>query len=548
MIKDQFLLSKNQYTDSVMFLFENMDIYGFISEESEGEIERYKGKNVYDIKKCNCEDFVNIKLMVCMKKMETEIQKYEKLGWIYGKNLLFVRDYIEQEYCNEIVGDRKLIIWGMGKIGSRFINDWKYLKIDYCIDRNPKAIDTNSKDMKIYLPEILQNEKKEELFIIVTTDYYWEIKEELDRLGLKEYINYLSYHKIDLSICELIEQAIFTPPITSWKCQDPFRVYRLLNNGDVYCCHRPIWIKTAVGNAFWQSWDQIKNSLIFKAVKLSIFNRNYVFCHSEECDMLKEPKKALKNDKEYLRTETSIGCADFDESCNLYCESCRDKILVSKDKNKEYLLDYFDQNILSETDILLAAGNGEVFLSNYYKQLLDGLNKKNVKRVKGILLLTNGTLANTAKMDEWGKYVGGNLGIIISIDAAHSDTYSVVRRGGNFKKLYCNLLQVAEKRRKNEIKVFSLVFVVQKKNYREMVDFVKMAESLDVDGINFIKIDNWGTYTEEEYREICMWKDKETPMPELECEFRKLENLDTNIKIFINDCYAHRLFLYERLN
>ena len=45
-------------------------------------------------------------------------------------------------------------------------------------------------------------------------------------------------------------------------------------------------------------------------------------------------------------------------------------------------------------------------------------------------------------------------------------------------------------------------FVVQKMNYKEMPDFVKWGLELDVDEVFFTKILNWGTYTDEEFKEL----------------------------------------------
>ena len=74
----------------------------------------------------------------------------------------------------------------------------------------------------------------------------------------------------------------------------------------------------------------------------------------------------------------------------------------------------------------------------------------------------------------------------------------------------------SELRRKGDLSYFRMNFVVQKENYKEMVDFVQWGIELGVDEIFFTKILNWGTYTPEEFEEISMMeKDGITPKPEL---------------------------------
>ena len=59
-------------------------------------------------------------------------------------------------------------------------------------------------------------------------------------------------------------------------------------------------------------------------------------------------------------------------------------------------------------------------------------------------------------------------------------------------------------------------FVVQKKNYIEMPDFVLWGEELGCDEVFFTKILNWGTYSDEEFADVSMMeKDGVTPKAEL---------------------------------
>lgn len=58
-------------------------------------------------------------------------------------------------------------------------------------------------------------------------------------------------------------------------------------------------------------------------------------------------------------------------------------------------------------------------------------------------------------------------------------------------------------------------FVVQKKNYFEMAQFVVLGKNIHADVVYFCKIANWNMYTDEEYAEISMYDENDNMKPEL---------------------------------
>ncbi len=87
--------------------------------------------------------------------------------------------------------------------------------------------------------------------------------------------------------------------------------------------------------------------------------------------------------------------------------------------------------------------------------------------------------------------------ISVSIDGASKKTYESIRKGGDFNRVITNLKKLVEYRNKiksnTEIHLF---FVLQKSNFKELADFIKLGDSMGVDSINgniaisFGKIDN----------------------------------------------------------
>ena len=95
----------------------------------------------------------------------------------------------------------------------------------------------------------------------------------------------------------------------------------------------------------------------------------------------------------------------------------------------------------------------------------------------------------------------------ISIDAATKDTYeNKVRINGNWDELIDNLKFIATIPKLRKIKTS---FVVQKHNYKEMVLFKDLMTQMFGNRANifFGKITNWGTYTDEEFKDQQIWSE-----------------------------------------
>jgi len=140
-----------------------------------------------------------------------------------------------------------------------------------------------------------------------------------------------------------------------------------------------------------------------------------------------------------------------------------------------------------------------------------------VRHLKWLRLLTNGTLFTPEKWKELRSHTDAKIMMTVSIDAATKETYESIRRGGHFDQLEKNMEYAAELRKRGELSYLRFNFVVQRKNYQEMIPFVEWGERLGIDECFFTKILNWGTYTREEFKDISMMQeDGLTPKPELQ--------------------------------
>lgn len=116
-------------------------------------------------------------------------------------------------------------------------------------------------------------------------------------------------------------------------------------------------------------------------------------------------------------------------------------------------------------------------------------------RLDGLLL----TREKWSEFPRLGKMVGV---LAVSIDAARAETYERLRRPGRWATLMKNLEFMAELRRAGQVRSFWLNFVVQKDNFREMLDFVALGNTLGVDRFWFQRVTNYGTYDEATFRDL----------------------------------------------
>jgi MoaA/NifB/PqqE/SkfB family radical SAM enzyme len=96
----------------------------------------------------------------------------------------------------------------------------------------------------------------------------------------------------------------------------------------------------------------------------------------------------------------------------------------------------------------------------------------------------------------------------ISIDAGTKETYeNSTRLGGNWDNLISNLKFIATIPSLKKVKTS---FVVQQSNYKEMGIFLNIMK--EIFGIKtrvfFGKINNWGTFTSEQFEFLKIWDSK----------------------------------------
>ncbi|MBS0573116.1 MAG: radical SAM protein [Proteobacteria bacterium] len=293
-------------------------------------------------------------------------------------------------------------------------------------------------------------------------------------------------------------------------CRAPFREMESRTTGDVhFCCSA--WQPVPIGRLDTPGADGFWNSERAQEIRRSVLDGDYSHCSRWHCPSIagrRLPERKPDEPRPPLRVEEGPErvILSHDRSCNISCPSCRTELINLPHKETERLNGIFEkhlQPIVSGAKSIKVTGSGDPFGSRHFRHILGRLTSGGAEG-RRIQLHTNGLLANERAWNDlnlWDQVSS----VWVSVDAARAETYSVLRRGGNFDTLTKNLRFLGELNRRGAIDTFRLDFVVQQANFQEMSDFVDLARDAGADGVYFLRLRNWGHVTPADFRrqDIC---------------------------------------------
>jgi MoaA/NifB/PqqE/SkfB family radical SAM enzyme len=302
-------------------------------------------------------------------------------------------------------------------------------------------------------------------------------------------------------------------------CHFPFTLAEIHYGGDVFLCC-PTWTgNRSIGNIFNDSPAALWNSLEAQEIRAGIIDGSFCKCEQHICPEIVAGTLPVRKETDENRTVLSRGPETVklchDDTCNLSCPSCRTHMIVANRERQTQLdrmLHEFIVPFLTDTKWLFLAGDGDPFASRHYRDILRETAGNAALRIR---LHTNGILCDERAWEHC-RLDGRVDEALVSIDAATPATYAVVRRGGDFARLRRNLEFLSKQRALGDIRHFTLAFVVQSANFREMPAFVQLGKSLGVDRVSFSEIQHWGRgMTDEQFREAQVWRDDHSLRAEL---------------------------------
>jgi len=308
-------------------------------------------------------------------------------------------------------------------------------------------------------------------------------------------------------------------------CSKPFRwfeVSEVNEKGEVFLCC-PSWLDTPIGNLRYQSVEEIWNGEKAQEIRRSILDGSFEYCNRSRCPYLQtisgaveivedvkdeDLKAAIEKELTILPHGPREIICSYDKSCNLSCPSCRTGIIVET-ANKQQILEIqgkIQNEALRDAHLLYITGSGDPFGSPFFRKWLQTMKREDIKSIKKIHLHTNAQLWTPqmwATIPKEIQEIVRDVGI--SIDAASSETYSINRRGGSFERLLENLEFISTLRKSGPLGWVGISMVVQENNFMEMPDFVRLGKRLGFDTVYFSQLVNWGTFSEEEFRNRAIY-------------------------------------------
>lgn len=299
-------------------------------------------------------------------------------------------------------------------------------------------------------------------------------------------------------------------------CLSPFVSISIGDDGRIRLCGCYSWMPTAIGNIYDTPLLELLSNDLAKKIRESIVQGGYEYCNEKNCGVIRND---LLNSKESLPDQVKWQIQDSsrvvmpreiyisgDYTCNLSCPSCRTHVIKSTEAEKQQqqaLADKMTNNLFSKPteDVinLTLSTTGELFASAFLLQFVSGISRQNFPNVF-LQIQTNGLLCEK----NWHKLGGMQDAvkkITVTIDASRDKTYEKLRRGGTWKEIMSAMAWLQAKKKQNGMKLQTRI-VVQKDNFQELEEFYYMSKNFDADQVEYARIKNWFTMTDDKFKEV----------------------------------------------
>jgi MoaA/NifB/PqqE/SkfB family radical SAM enzyme len=255
----------------------------------------------------------------------------------------------------------------------------------------------------------------------------------------------------------------------------------------------------------------------------SVANKNFEYCTTQFC--------GIEGGNINIKPNGIYVCLEIDNSCNLSCPSCRERMVFVNDKDILAKLNAIADKVcqwIKSTDKIVTVEfcGGETFVSLVYTDLLLKLltyhNARVVVRSNGLLIKTHVPKIEDRIM---------NMSLSISIDASSKEVYEKVRRGGKWDTLLQNLEYVKQLTIKYPDLRVTSTFVVQQENINDIIPFVEFSKQYNLDP-HFSVLEDWGSWNN--YEEHCIHLPTST-------QYSKFQDTVTKLKDLVPDYSIQRM-------
>lgn len=317
-------------------------------------------------------------------------------------------------------------------------------------------------------------------------------------------------------------------------CRKPFEWMELFHTPakSMYLCC-PGWLPVSLGSFEASSLQQLWTSEKAKDIRRSVVDGSFEYCNSL-CPYVENPDQAdspieIVNEEEhkelqlavlypelYLPSPKTINLA-YDRSCNLRCPSCRtESFLAGKDENeshkeifKDIISTYGNDHIT-----LYVTGGGDPFASSHYREILESRVFDEFPNIK-VRLHTNAIMLTESR---WAKihHIHDRIEFIeISMDGASKASYEHNRFPAKWETFKKRMAFISTIKTEYPSIILKINFVLQSNNYHDLPLLLEYSAQWGIDIIKISQLDNWGTYSSEDYDAVAIHRQTHPQYPEL---------------------------------
>ena len=310
-------------------------------------------------------------------------------------------------------------------------------------------------------------------------------------------------------------------------------------NGDVRMCGCGAWMPTTIGNLTKTTLQNMLTSELAQKIRQSIIDGSYVYCNEKLCgvitnnglnsiDTVPPNIKSLFDDASTFEMPHHISFQG-DETCNLSCPSCRTHIKktpLEQQQEQHRVGEIVSNNLFSKaTDQkikLEVSGTGEVFASPMLMNFVNSIDRSKFPNLE-LAIGTNGLMCEQ-NWHRLGDMQASVKKITVSIDASQAATYEKIRRGGKWEQLLQAMKFLQNKKHLQGIALHTRM-IVQQQNYSEIESFYQLCQQFDVDLVEYSRVTNWGTWSQEEFQFHDVFNPRHPAFETAQLEIAKVKQL-----------------------
>jgi MoaA/NifB/PqqE/SkfB family radical SAM enzyme len=306
-----------------------------------------------------------------------------------------------------------------------------------------------------------------------------------------------------------------------------------------------------MGDLTKQSWDEVWNGRNARKLRRSMLRGDLRHCDRFWCPHIQNAENGIDDDnvvphaerqdlempagagrpRRRMRTgPTSVGM-HYDWSCNLACPTCRIEIQTVTGPAEEEMArlhEVVENELLHHANTINLTGTGDPFASKFLRRFLTEFEPARFPNIGNVHLHTNAIMWTPAMWERMPGLHDIPVSTDVSIDAARSETYEVVRRPGRWDRLMENMEFIMGLPNVHTVGISMTVSALNVDDVRDFYDIGRRLASLGPDKFFFVEYKRarrWNHHTYETWREQAIEHLDEATRERLVEQLRELEDL-----------------------